>query len=691
MKRLLIFVCFVLLYTQLYSIARTDDIIILNDGSEYHGELTAINETMVSFKSDDTIRSFEVKTVYMIALSGERKYDAVNTINNITDKEIVAGYTTLLKYKPLPDENAVYYLEKNTIRYENDTIIKNTKVIYKILTDAGKSNGSASFTYPNSAINASLLYAITITPEGKVFSVKENALNREPINNTYPLYDSYKRLKFSMQHPDPGNIFVYEYEIRYQVKPFENILSEQFFLRSESVILNKQLIISGYKGRLKNFISKGEASFQTPEIINKPGFFSAYSYNIERIVIDEDFTPSTAYIIPHIFIYQPVNMKAFVTHFNSFANIDVTDIHLKQYIQSLNIEKSDTTNLVTTLYKHLINSLKHADFPPSYTDFQTNHLSAITKENRLSSLDKAYLFQSVLKYYAISSDIFLSTKDFLPDSYKRLQIPFIFDEAGLIINIEGKNRFIIFDNEQRYIDNFPERLSEKPLLCMNNKQPVRKITKLEHHLNNETIQYNIQYNEDSIDLTKHSISHGTTGNQYRKYRFLSNEEKVKKFKNSTASIKTGADLENFEIVSDLSDISKPVEIKTTIKAENYAIKSGDISLFYLPEFTYNSTIVSQPEREFTGIIPSISSLTRIYTITVPENYRVKYTPSNKKIHYLNSSFDIQYSLNENVISVTIKSVINTPVFKPAQYPQFKQFIEERALLSRTPIIMEKKK
>ncbi len=691
MKRLLVFVSLVLLYTQLYSTVRTDDIIILNDGSEYHGELTTINETIVRFKSDDTIRTFDVKTVYMITLSGERKYDAVNTITEITDEEIATGYTALLKYKPLPDENAVYYLEKKTIRFENDTIIKNTKVIYKILTDAGKSNGSASFTYPNTATNASLLYAITITPEGKIFSVKENALNREPVNNTYPLYDLYKRLKFSMQHPDPGNIFAYEYEIRYHIKSFENILSEQFFLRSDSVILNKQLIISGHHGTLKNFISKGEASFQTPKIINKPGFFSAHSYNIERIVIDEDFTPSTAYIIPHIFIYQNVNMKSFINYFNSFANIDGADIHLKQYIQSLNIEKSDKTDIVTTVYKLLINSLKHADFPPSYTNFQTSPFSAIAKENRLSSLDKAYLFQSILKYYAISSDIFLTTKDFLPDSYKKLQIPFIFDEAGVFINIEGKNRCIIFDNEQRDIDNFPENQSEKPLLCMNNKQTVRKITKLEHHLNNETIQYDILYNEDSIDLTKHSISYGTSGNQYRKYRFLSNEEKVKKFKNSTASIKTGADLEKFEIISDLSDISKPVEIKTTIKADNYAIKSGDISLLYLPEFTYNSTIVSQPQREFTGIIPSISSITRIYTITVPENYTVKYTPSNKKISYLNSSFDIQYSLKNNVISVTIESVIDTPVFKTAQYPQFKQFIEERALLSKTPIILEKKK
>lgn len=667
--------------------AKNDDIIILKNGSEYHGRLYRITDTDTIFITDGKTITVKNEDLYMIALSGERKYDKVKNIKEIEDKDIQNAFTFLNSYKNTPDEDIVIYLDKTDIRYENGKIIKNVKMIYKILNDAGKDYASSSFIYHSESENAKLLYAVTINSSGDIFSIKENAINKERAENRYPLYDRFKRLKFSMQNPEPGNIFAYEYEI---TSTASRPIFDLFYLRSENNIINKSLSISGFGRKLKYRLSKGETDFNKPKITNKKDFFKIEAENLKKLVIDENIIPSVEYITPFVAVYETPDMRNFASEI--YKDIHENSVKLENYAAKLNISSADKTEIFHKLYSHILNSTRHAPFSPAYTNFKFSGIADIISDNRLNSFDKAKLFILLLKHFNINGELFLVSSDEFPESLKKLHIPAVYNEAGVYVKIDNKDLFIVFDGIFKSPSNLSAELSDKRAFMINPLLSGKtiKLPEVKPEINSEIHSYSINLENTDIKIRKESIYHGITGNEIRQIRFLSDEEKNKILQNSVSAVKIGAELTDFTLRSDLSDFREPAFLEKNIAVSDYGIKTGNYILFYIPELKYESSLVRASERKFSAKISASQSLTRSYNITVPENYSVSHIPDNVSLAFKNSKFTIDYSLNKDILSIEVKSIVNNMKFTNKEYAGFKSFIENRSLSDRLPVIFEEK-
>ena len=79
-------------------------------------------------------------------------------------------------------------------------------MVFKIIKESGKEYANVEIGFNSRTENATILYAKTITPEGKLIPLKENAIKIVTPYEGFPSYSDYKNLTFSMPGVTVGSI-----------------------------------------------------------------------------------------------------------------------------------------------------------------------------------------------------------------------------------------------------------------------------------------------------------------------------------------------------------------------------------------------------------------------------------------------------------------------------------------------------
>jgi len=148
------------------------------------------------------------------------------------DDEVTQLIRNVPSAESYPDAGIIYILDEGVVEVLEDGRCKETfHMVLKILKDRGKDHGDIEIGYNSRTETVSIIYARTITPEGKIIPLNENAVKVVTPYSSYPSYSDYNDLTFSMPGVNVGSII--DYKVLKEKKPeIEEKFSDGFYFQA---------------------------------------------------------------------------------------------------------------------------------------------------------------------------------------------------------------------------------------------------------------------------------------------------------------------------------------------------------------------------------------------------------------------------------------------------------------------------
>jgi len=243
------FTLFSLAMMALASVAHSDTL-YLQDGEQHLGRLKSMTADSVVFEGRDGVKTWPKSEVSRIQLQRTRKYDDVETVDQITDPDLKACLEKQPTEQEYPADGSVTLFARHTFDLTTPGVVKDTvRTITKILRQRGEDAGSNNAWYFEDTDLPEIDFALTITPDGRVLHLSDDAVKSESIYAQLPMYRRLSRLRFACKEPRPGSVLDVQYTvIRKRPGGLEPFYSEEFF-RDEAPILRKEVVVVAPAGQ----------------------------------------------------------------------------------------------------------------------------------------------------------------------------------------------------------------------------------------------------------------------------------------------------------------------------------------------------------------------------------------------------------------------------------------------------------
>ena len=86
--------------------------------------------------------------------------------------------------------------------------------------------------------------------------------------------------------------------------------------------------------------------------------------------------------------------------------------------------------------------------------------------------------------------------------------------------------------------------------------------------------------------------------------------------------------------------------------------------------------------------PSVNEA--VFSIRLPLNFKIKYLPESRILQSPWIDYEVDYKLKGDTLTVSQKQGLKKRQASVQEYPQFKKFLEDAAILLDEHIILEKK-
>lgn len=683
-------------------------ILIMNDGAEYKGTLEEINDENVIFRTADQTLDVARKDVSKINFSQSRLYSNVTNISQIDDKMIQNIYKKSQHYKnKLADSQYVNILNQRHYTIVDEKTVRCTLTnAVKILSDEGKSESTQYFNYFKDRQTAKLVYAITIQPDGSVSAVDESAVNDEPVNNKYPLYDIEHRVKFGHKNADVGSLLIWqaEYEIAVDpiFSPFYAVLS---FMDSEPVVQYEvriehpadiQLDCEAYKGWFPNV---------KPTIKNGKTELSVRVSNIPPYRIDEEETPSYSILLPKVFVTAHIDGQRSPAEIISSAYSDKyfsneeSDTMLAFADKILSARKPDKprTALETAdeFYYYINRNIQTAAVALSVMGYTPADDKTLCSSSYLSVLDKSYLLTRLLQAHGIgqaSMKFYCSAESVFPQNVFALRN---FNHVIVEAEFDGEKHFYSFNGKNYSRDMRPILSDESFCLDVSHSDSVTRLSKIQCSSNRYEFDTECALNADGSLAVQQSVSVSGIGMQsWRDLRYLSKAQLETYMNKRALSFGKDVSVKDYKFESDFADYAADIRFSESYNVKNFAYLSGDNILLNMTSLglTISAGSVSKPTRQYPYDIGDISMVKRHISIKLPEGYSVKYMPAELNKSFSGGHCSAQYAFDETdrILNLNWDSEITDRYVSPKDYKQFKDWTDSRASFCGEWVILEKK-
>ena len=145
-------------------------------------------------------------------------------------------------------------------------------------------------------------------------------------------------------------------------------------------------------------------------------------------------------------------------------------------------------------------------------------------------------------------------------------------------------------------------------------------------------------------------------------------------------------------ISNLNDLSMPVETTIEFSAPEYGMPLVDKLLLHIPSdnFATYATLVGPPERKYDLNLGYPMQIEKRVTISIPKEYTIPSLPPNIELIYDFGRFTRGYTFDGNMVKYDTTFTIQKPIVPSQQYHELKQFLETIAREDKAQIVLEKK-
>jgi len=651
------------------------DIIYLWNGEELVGELVEWKgDTLVFGTQDSTIR-LNVSSVSSLDFTRKREGDWWVSRDEIDDRLLrnVLSWQTEDWYQD--GGYVTLHRTRKCSLLENGKTVASARAINRVLTERGKSVANQSFTYFSSTDSATLRFARGITEDGKVISIRENAVQDAPVFPEFLLYGDLKQKKFAIPEARIGSFLDYSYEIVGKTGPMT-----PFFLslgmggwepiKVDSVVLEVPRdahVRYHAEGLPEPTIERTEQGLEYVWVLRDWGPRRR-----------ESLAPPPLDVFPRLTIGDSTEWsdvdRLLCSGLDDSLRYPVELIERLEGMRGL-----QSRVLLDSLYSLVCREIRYAPVPIWASVPIPRSPLGIYRLKYGNSLDKSYLLYALLRKSGIDGHLVLARSREQGRLVMEVPSPRQFSHALLLIVMEGDTLFLDPRDDaytKGYID--PEIQGQDGLVLAGGGRFV-KIPSLEEE--GLISEMTVEIQEDgSCDVAKAERFLGKHAVDVRRLKELKQEELRKTLEEEIASHHPGAELLAYSF-SPLSDLTQEVHRSIRYRIPHFAIRAGDLLFLPLPEIDYSATSVGSIERTTPLFFETSDFRQHTIRFIIPEGFTVYHAGGKRSCERDSVSFSSQFSVGRKEVQYEDLFARTARLISPSRYGEYRTCIQ---LMSEVP-------
>ena len=597
-----------------------------------------------------------------------------------------------------PDADVIYILREKTEEvFENGRTKETLHTVFKIINDRGKDNANIKIGFNSQIQNTSIIFARTITPEGKVISLKKNAIKIITPYEKYPAYNDYKRLTFSMPGVTIGSIIEYKV-VREQKRPIiEGKFSSNYsFQGYNPVLLCRYKVITPKDMDLKylslNPLKDAQSSPQIIDQETKKTYLWEYQ-NVPQ-VIEEDSMPP----------FDEVAFGVMVTNMDSWKDFSywwgkliegktAPNKAIKEKVVELTRHLSTNKEKIEAIFNYVKRQIRYVSIDLGKSGYEPESAAEVFENKYGDCKDKSTLLIGMLKLAGISANYVLIPTNDIRDLNKDFPYPFQFDHCIVAAENEGRYHFIDPVAKHYRIDYLPESDQDRNVLIFKDQQPIFGKTPLAKPGDNSSYaQYQIKIGKDgSIEGEVKNSGSGETDAFLRSLFVDYNLTQIKEaLEIALNKMSPGTKLVEYNHSDPLSFRERFV-VTTKYKSKDYCKKTGDILIFQLPDAGQECTAKGKNERRYSIVSWTNSLSKKEAEFNIPYGYEVYYLPEPLEVINRYFEFRSSYRIEGEKIFYQEEFIEKAIRITPEEYPVYKESCQVMAKGSKREVLFRKKR
>ena len=539
------------------------DIVYLKSQEELFGKVEKIVHGKVYLKTEKGLKIIPLEDVSSILFTKRRYGDTWNDTSDVEDislKKIIRKY--LSKNFNLNVPYIILYGEKILEINPDTSWIYTERKLVKILTQSGAGAGNVVKYYFSNFGEGELIYAQGITQKGEIVSIREDAIEDAPLYPEYPLYLSYKRLKFAVPEARRGNIINWAYRERYKSNPAFP-LSLKITLGSKRPVLKEKFILIYPKEFKIKFRYDTLLKFLKEEEGNKIKL--VFTLEDFEGITSEPLMPSlSGYLLPKIIVSLPYDFESYLKIFKDSLNKGFEEV--KKIVKDFNDDRE--------IFRWVCKNVKTQYVKTFVNGYIPYSIGTILKNGKGGMKEKVFLLYALLKAKGYNPKFaFLNDRISNPVD-TALRGMWGFDNVAVYLN----GKFLYPFDENTSYGWLPSRYTGTFAFLL----PDQKWIKVQPKVNKENSEMYISFDKNGdLKVDLEITWWGDIAKEMRKVRYYP-EEKVEKMVQEMISDRfEGVENLKFKFLN-LNEPDKPLKIKLNFRVPSYIVMQNKFSFMPLP-------------------------------------------------------------------------------------------------------------
>ena len=569
-----------------------------------------------------------------------------------------------------PEAGIINILDEDIVEVSEDGRCKETvHEVFKILQDRGKDKGDIEIGYNSGTETASVIYARTITPEGKIIALNENAVKVVTPFTNYPSYSDYKELTFSMPGVTVGSIIDYKIVQEKQKPEIEGKFSDEFYFQDYApTYLCRYKVITHRDTDLKYLVLNPLPGVQSSPNIIHDGNKKTYLWEYKNIpqIIEQKSMPPTDEVAFRILVTTMNSWEEFCNWWREkTAGKTEPDEAIKRKVAELTKGLSTSREKMEAIFDYVKGEIRYVFIDLGKSGYEPESAKKVFENKYGDCKDKSTLFISMLKVAGIPAYYVLIPTSSVGNLIKGFPYPFQFNHCIAVTKKKDKYNFFDPVAENYRFNYLPISDQERDVLIFDNKKIVfarTPLAKPEDNAYYSRAQIKIE-SDGNIQCEVKNFSSGGEEASLRSFFKKSSPTKIKdSLEERVDKISSGAKLLTYTH-SDPLNFKERFEVTIKYNAKDYCRKAGDILIFDVPEIQKSCPATGKKDLKYPIEIWNTSYKKDEVEFNIPEGYEVYYLPEPMEIK--NQYFDFRSSYRQEGKRIFYQGELITKVIRIA--------------------------
>jgi hypothetical protein len=613
------------------------------------------------------------------------------------DDELTQLMRNLPSAELYPDADVIYILREKTEEvFENGRSKETLHTVFKIINERGKSRADVKIGFNSRIQTTSIIFARTITPEGKIISLKKNATKIITPYERYPAYNDYKRLTFSMPGVTIGSIIEYEV-VREQKRPIiEGKFSSNYsFQRYNPALLCRYKLITHKDMDLKYLSLNPLKDVQSsPKIVNQ-ATKNTYLWEFQNIpqVMEEDSMPPFDEVAFGVMVTNMDSWKEFSSWWGKLIEGKTApDKAIMEKVVELTKDLSTNKEKIEAIFNYVKSEIRYVSLDLGKSGYEPESAAEVFENKYGDCKDKSTLLISMLKSAGIPAHYVLIPTNDMRNLNRDFPYPFQFDHCIVAAENEGRYHFIDPVAKNYQIDYLPEGDQDRDVLIFKDEQPIFGKTPLaELKENSSYAQFKIKIGIDGyIEGDVKNSGSGETDAFLRSLFLDYSPTQIKEaFEIALNKMSPGTKLVEYNH-SDPSSFKERFVVTTKYKSKDCCKKTGDILIFQLPDVGQECTAKVKNERRYPIVSWTNSLSKKEAEFNIPDGYEAYYLPEPLEVINPYFEFRSSYRIEGEKIFYQEEFIEKSMRITPEEYPVYKESCQVMGKNSKREVLFRKK-